>query len=126
MRISSSDIDGGSVVVATACTRTVALVSDESDIGLAGVSGLTDESTRLIDVSDAVGMSGIPAFAAVSAFGESVTNHWGKSYDSSQNEFGGDGRESPGGWTCPVAGASTPVAWAAPDAAIVLRHCWHA
>ena len=41
-------------------------MSDESDIGVAGVTGLTDEFTRLIDVSDAVGMSGIPAFAAVS------------------------------------------------------------
>ena len=126
MRISSSDIDGGSVVVATACTRAVASVSDESDIGVAGVTGLTDESPCLIDVSDAVGMSEIPAVAAISAFGESVTNHWGKSYDSSQNEFGGDGRGLSGGWTNSVAVVSTPVVRAAPDAAIVLRHCWHA
>ena len=126
MRISSSVIDGGSVVVATACTRAVASVSDESDIGVAGVTGLTDESTRLVNVFDAVGMSGIPAFAAISALGESITNHWGKSYDSSQNEFGGDGRGLSGGWIDSVAVVSTPVARAAPDAAIVLRHCWHA
>ena len=119
-------MDGGSVVVATACTRAVASVSDESDIGIAGMTGLTDESTRLTNVSDDVGISRILAFAAVSALGGSVTNHWGRSYDPSQNEFGGVGRESPGAWTCSVAGASTPEARAAPHAAIVLRHCWHA
>ena len=96
------------------------------DSGVTGVTGLTDKSTRLTNVSDDVGISRILAFTAVSAFGGSVTNHWGKSYDSSQNEFGGDGRGLSGGWTDSVADASTPVARAAPDAAIVLGHCWHA
>ena len=58
-----------------------------------------------------------------SAFGESVTNHWGKTYDSSQNEFGGDGRGLSNGWIWPVAGIPTPLARAAPDPAIVRRPC---
>ena len=59
-----------------------------------------------------------------SAFGESATNHWGKTYDSSQNEFGGSGRGLSDGWTGPGAGVPTPLAQAAPDPVIVRKHCW--
>ena len=58
-----------------------------------------------------------------SAFGVFDVNHWGKSYDSSQNEFSGGGPGSSDTWTDPVVGVSMPRAWAAHDPAIVRWHC---